>query len=191
MMLKLALLEDAAADPSKYCDFEMFARAGVIPRSHICLVKGAGVEVEIFKMTDMPLDSTWIILPARMLWDKGVGEFVNVARRVRLKRPKVKFILVGDVDVQNPASISKDQINRWVEKGYVEHRTVWARSNVWIYKSASIVCLPSFVGIARCSWPRLLVGRWWHLTFLDVRVVRSGSTGELVPFAREETYVID
>ena len=191
MMLKLALFgRRRRLILQNIDDFEMFARAGVIPRSHICLVKGAGVEVEIFKMTDMPLDSTWIILPARMLWDKGVGEFVNVARRVRLKRPKVKFILVGDVDVQNPVSISKDQINRWVEEGYVEH---WDRVGhdqmYWIYKSASIVCLPSYrEGLPKVLLEAASVGR--PLVAFDVpgcrEIVRSGSTGELVPFARED-----
>ena len=103
-------------------DFRTFVREGVIPRPHILLVKGAGVEVEIFKKTGMPIDGTRIVMPARMLWDKGVREFVNAARRIRLQRPEVTFVLVGDIDVQNPASISKNQILKWIEEGCIEHR---------------------------------------------------------------------
>ena len=171
-------------------DFDLFSQARVILTPNMHLVKGAGVEVDSFRFSKLPVDVTRIILPARMLWDKGVGEFVNVARRIRMKRPEVRFVLVGDVDAQNPASIPKGQIDKWVEEGCVIHLDrVSHKQMPAIYKSASIVCLPSYrEGLPKVLLEAASVGR--PLVAFDVpgcrEIVRSGSTGELVPFGRED-----
>lgn len=191
LMLKLALFgRHRRLILQNIDDFEMFAQVGIIPVAHMYLVKGAGVEVEFFKFTKIPLGFTRIILPARILWDKGVGEFVNVARRVRLRRPKVNFVLVGDSDAQNPESISDEQIKSWVKEGCVEHWSgVKHHQMPTIYQSASIVCLPSYrEGLPKVLLEAGAVGR--PLVAFDVpgcrEIVRSGITGELVPFGRED-----
>ena len=125
-----------------------------------------------------------------MLWDKGVGEFVNVARRIRLIRPDVRFVLVGDVDLQNPASISKKQIEIWVNEGCIEHLDRVSHKDMpEIYKSASIVCLPSYrEGLPKVLLEAASCGR--PLVAFDVpgcrEIVLSGINGELVPFGRED-----
>tara|TARA_A100001015_G_scaffold300769_1_gene386685 strand:+ start:169 stop:1293 length:1125 start_codon:yes stop_codon:yes gene_type:complete len=118
-------------------------RINIIDKKYIRLVKGAGVEIKKYLPSKIPLKTTIVILPGRMLWDKGVGEFVRVAKRIKAKNIKVRFVLVGDVDLDNPASIKQKQIDKWVETGIIEQ---WGRCDDMekIYKKCSIVCLPSY-----------------------------------------------
>jgi glycosyltransferase involved in cell wall biosynthesis len=84
-----------------------------------------------------------IVLPARLLWDKGVGEFVEAARLLRSRGVEARFVLVGDPDPANPASISAAQIADWVQDGVVEHMG-WMNDMPGVFAHAHIVCLPSY-----------------------------------------------
>lgn len=61
------------------------------------------------------------LLIARMLWDKGVGEYVEAARSVKHRFPNAEFCLLGFLDVQNPAAISRVQMDEWVAGGEVQY----------------------------------------------------------------------
>jgi glycosyltransferase involved in cell wall biosynthesis len=82
------------------------------------------------------------MLPARLLWDKGVGEFVEAARRLRGGRHAARFVLVGDTDL-NRAAVPRDQLERWVAEGVVEW---WGLRDDMpaVLAAASIVVLPSY-----------------------------------------------
>jgi glycosyltransferase involved in cell wall biosynthesis len=85
-----------------------------------------------------------------MLWDKGVGEFIEVAKQLKELMPEWRFILAGAADYQNPTSVpiklleqlNAKQIIEWV--GHVENITPF-------FGEASIVCLPSYrEGMPKC-----------------------------------------
>ena len=118
-------------------------KINIINNNYIRLVKGAGVEIQKYLPSKIPLKTIIVILPGRMLWDKGVGEFVRVAERIKLRNIKARFVLVGDVDLDNPNSIKQKQIDKWVESGIIEQ---WGRCDDMekVYKKSSIVCLPSY-----------------------------------------------
>lgn len=118
--------------------------AGVRPQ-YICLIRSAGVDLNQYAAFDFPEGNPIVMLASRMLWDKGVVQFVDAARELRKKNICARFVLVGDPDIENPSSISIKQLDEWHDSGIVE----W-----WGYRSdmpsvlsqASIVCLPSFYG---------------------------------------------
>ena len=80
-----------------------------------------------------------------MLWDKGVGDFVDAATRIRASGVPARFALVGIPDPENPTSVPESQLQTWHDSGNVE----W-----WGYRAdmptvlgmASISCLPTFYG---------------------------------------------
>ena len=78
-----------------------------------------------------------------MLWDKGVGEFLEAARLVRRQKPGVRFVLVGRCDEDNPASIQSKQLHQWQEEGA---REWWGhRSDMpAVLGHAAVVVLPSY-----------------------------------------------
>jgi glycosyltransferase involved in cell wall biosynthesis len=78
-----------------------------------------------------------------MLWDKGVGEFLEAARLVKRQKPRVRFVLVGRCDEENPASIQSVQLHRWQEEGAIEwwgHRSDMPA----VLGHAAVVVLPSY-----------------------------------------------
>ncbi|MCB1827179.1 MAG: glycosyltransferase, partial [Coxiellaceae bacterium] len=92
-----------------------------------------------------------VLLPARMLWDKGVSEFVQAADYLR-KKIDIRMVLVGPIDSGNPSSITQQQIDIWVKQGLVEY---WGfqKDIREAYQQCHIVCLPSY----REGTPRALI----------------------------------
>jgi glycosyltransferase involved in cell wall biosynthesis len=93
------------------------------------------------------------LLIARMLWEKGVGEYVEAARIIKEKYDNVEFQLLGFLDVENRSAISREQMTQWVESGYVNYLGVTDDVQSFIAKADCIV-LPSFY---REGTPRTLL----------------------------------
>jgi glycosyltransferase involved in cell wall biosynthesis len=116
---------------------------GIVRSDRTRIVAGSGVDTEAFRVTDPPRGLPIVLLPARMLWDKGIAEFVQAARLLQAKGVRAKFVLVGRCDDDNPAAIPRNQLHDWVREGTVEwwgHREDMTR----VYAESSIVVLPSY-----------------------------------------------
>jgi glycosyltransferase involved in cell wall biosynthesis len=56
-----------------------------------------------------------------MLWDKGVGEYVEAARIVREKLPDARFRLLGPLDVANRTAVARSEVESWVAEGLIDY----------------------------------------------------------------------
>lgn len=165
-------------------NIDMFVTLGILENKDIVLIKGSGVEIEKFLPSEFPGGTPIIILPARLLWDKGVNEFVKTAHLIKSESYDVRFVLVGEPDFENPESIPKKELDEWVNSGLIEH---WGRKEKMeeIYPQARIICLPSYheglpkalLEAASCARP---------VVAFDVpgcrEIVRNDVNGKLVPF---------
>jgi glycosyltransferase involved in cell wall biosynthesis len=147
------------------------------------LIRGSGVDVRRFSPQPESPGIPLIILPARLLWDKGVGEFVAAARRLRMEGLHARFALVGDSDEENPASVHISQLQAWEKEGVIEWWG-WKENMEDVYAQASIVCLPSYrEGLPKTLIEAAACGR--PIVASDVpgcrEVVRHGENGLLVP----------
>lgn len=118
---------------------------GIVPADRVRLIRGAGVAPEAFTPGAARSDPPMVVLVARLLWDKGVGEFVTAAERLRASGVSARFILVGDPDPDNPGTVPPAQVAAWQAQGRVEcwgHRTDVPA----ILAQASIFCLPTRYG---------------------------------------------
>jgi glycosyltransferase involved in cell wall biosynthesis len=61
------------------------------------------------------------ILVARMLYAKGIVEYVNAAKHIKKTHPNVGFYLLGPADVDNPSAINQSTIDSWSNKGYIDY----------------------------------------------------------------------
>jgi glycosyltransferase involved in cell wall biosynthesis len=117
-----------------------------------CVVPVPGVDTEVFVASPEPVDGFRVVLPARMLWEKGVGEFVAAARLLRQRGIDAEYILAGGVDVGNPAAIDVRQLREWDGDGAV--RWLGHQDDMpALLASANVVCLPSYY---REGFPRAL-----------------------------------
>jgi len=151
--------------------------------SKVCrLTPGSGLDLDKFNYADLPdTPKTVFLLIARMLWDKGIGEFVEAARSIKARYPNTQFQLLGPLGVENRTSISNSQIQEWGKEGLIEY--LGETDDVTRYiESASCVVLPSYrEGTSRVLLESAAMGR--PLIATDVpgcrEVVDDGVTGFL------------
>ena len=154
-----------------------------LPESRIRLIRGAGVDTTVFAPAPEPAGPVCIVLAARMLWDKGVGEFVEAARLIRQAGVQARFALVGDPDNDNPASVPEATLRGWHGQDGVEW---WGRRDDMpsVYQAAHIACLPSYYreGLPKVLLEAAACGR--PLVTTDApgcrEVVQDGDNGILV-----------
>lgn len=108
---------------------------------------GSGVDLNQFKLRPdaarmLERDSTRFLLIARMLWDKGIGEFVEAAKIVRRQRPGTTFLLLGPVESAGPAAVSPSTLAAWQAAGWVEYLGFTDDVSAYI-ADADCVVLPS------------------------------------------------
>ena len=123
-----------------------------IPDSQTVLIPGSGVNLEKFYVQQIPLENKVVLMACRMLADKGVYEFYKSAILLKRKYPLIRFVLVGGVDPDNPASLSEQQLNEWTQSGIVEwwgHQSDMAET----LSKATVVVLPSY----REGMPKVLL----------------------------------
>ena len=185
MGLRLALASsDSRLILQNIDDARILREAGIVSPEKIALIRGAGVDTALFAPTLPSVSDVVVALPARLLWDKGVGEFVSAARRLKLGGKTARFVLIGDRDSYNPACIALEKLQSWSEEGVIE---LWGRCSDMASTLARthVVCLPSYreglpkalLEAASCARP---------MVAFDVpgcrEVVVHGETGFLVPF---------
>lgn len=143
---------------------------------------GSGVDIDRFSYSTLPNTSEiTFLLISRMIWDKGIGEFVNAAKSIKLKYPHVRFQLLGPLGVQNRTSIKETEVEAWENEGIIEYMGETDDVTKFIEK-ASCVVLPSYrEGTSRVLLEAAAMGR--PLVATDVpgcrEVVEDGVTGFL------------
>lgn len=120
---------------------------GALREGHDVLIPGSGADLDFFQPAPLPKTDgpPLVVLPARMLWDKGIGEFVEAARQLAQRGIEVRCALVGGFDDANPARVPHEQLTAWQEDGIVEW---WGHQHdiAAVYAQAHLVVLPSFYG---------------------------------------------
>jgi glycosyltransferase involved in cell wall biosynthesis len=164
-------------------DGRLLAEFGV-PEARIRRVSGSGVDLVRFQAKPGAASARpVVVLPARLLWDKGVGEFVAAARVLRARGVDARFLLAGEPDPLNPASVPASEVTAWVRDGVVE-ALGWVTDMPALLASADVVCLPSYrEGLPKSLIEGAAAGK--PLVTTDVpgcrEVVRDGENGLLVP----------
>lgn len=113
------------------------------------MVRGSGVDLSQYVPKPIHKNERIVLLAARLLFDKGLGEFVQAARILRPRYSDgttvVRFVLVGEPDMANPNSVTATQLKAWEDEGVIEN---WGHRNDMpeVLSSANIVTLPSYYG---------------------------------------------
>lgn len=166
-------------------DVALFEQAGLVDAAQVRLIPGSGVDCSRFVARDPDCGEgpLRVLLAARLLWDKGIAEYIAAARRLRGEGRALHFLLAGDPDPGNPAAVPEATVREWVAEGLVE----WlghVDDMPALFSSVDMVVLPSYreglpkglIEAAACALP---------LVTTDVpgcrEVVTDGVDGLLVP----------
>lgn len=168
-------------------DLSNLRKLASLSDSKVALIRGSGVSLEKFTVRPHAAGPVIILLAARLLVDKGVREFVSAVKTLKntpnLAGQHMRFVLVGEPDFANPASLSQTELDAWKQEGVVE---LWGHRNDMsdVLSASTIVVLPSY----REGLPKVLIeaaacGR--AVVTTDVPgcrdAIEDGLTGLLVP----------
>ena len=127
-------------------DKDAIIGSDIIKENQVNLIYGAGVDTSIYHYKKIPsMDVPLIILSARMLWAKGIKDFIKAAEKINSNQVRARFVLVGAPDKKNPDAVPIENLQKLNEAGFVEW---WGyqKSMAEVYHQASIVCLPTTYG---------------------------------------------
>lgn len=151
--------------------------------AQVVMIPGSGVDLGLYRPAPVPTGVPVVLMASRLLATKGTREYVAAAQLLRAQGVRAKFLLVGDPDPDNPASIPAVELERWAEAGEVTllgHQAEMAS----LMSCAHVVVLPSY----REGLPKVLIeaaacGR--AVVTTDVpgcrEAIAPGVTGVLVP----------
>lgn len=104
-------------------DVDAFIAAGLTTSDRIDLVRGSGVDTARFRPLDTPrrLLPMRVLLASRLLWDKGIRDYLVAARILRKERLPIDFAIAGVPDPGNPASVPSSVVSKWQKAGLVTY----------------------------------------------------------------------
>ena len=165
-------------------DKQLFLTQGWISEDKAELIISSGVDISRFTVPSHgPPSPPTILMVGRLLWQKGVGEFIEAARGLKKRFPSVRFQLAGEFDPSHPDGISERELQQIIDDNIIEFLG-YVRDMPRLLASSYLFVLPSYregvprviLEAAACSVPT--VGA-------DVpgtrEAVVDGETGFLVP----------
>jgi len=127
-------------------DVALFERARLVDPSRVRLIPGSGVDCSRYHERSGPRAAGGafrVLLACRLLWDKGLAEFVEAARDLRSQGRNIEFILAGTSDPGNPAAVPESLVRAWAGEGIVQ----WlghVEDMPKLLQSVDAVALPSY-----------------------------------------------
>lgn len=165
-------------------DMKLMCDMRIVNKERIALICGSGVDTKMFSSQPERPGQINVLLASRLLWDKGVREFVIAAEHLERLGVNARFIIAGKGDPENPTSIPDSQLRDWHNKGVIDwlgHRNDMPA----LLAQSHIICLPSYYGE---GVPKILIeaaacGRAIITTDTPGcrEIVRNGENGLLVP----------
>ena len=124
-------------------DHQAFLKRGLVDRDASHLIRGSGVDVERFKprANKNSSDKRYVLLASRLLWAKGVAEYVEAARLVRRQIPEAVFLLAGEADPGNPASVPQEVLTNGNARAMSKCSGIAKTSNRFLKKPTLSCCL--------------------------------------------------
>ena len=126
-------------------DGERLINERMVEASRVSIIRGSGVNLRRFHPAPEPPGKPVVLLAARLLWDKGIPEFIEASRRLRARGVEARFVLVGATHPSNPRAIPAATLEAWQREGIVEwwgYREDMAQ----VFAESHIFCLPTTYG---------------------------------------------
>ncbi|MEL4292819.1 glycosyltransferase family 4 protein [Shewanella xiamenensis] len=165
-------------------DMSVFKKLNIVNHEQCRLIRGSGIDLSVYKHSPLPqVDKPVVMFLARLLKDKGVVEFCEAAHCLKQKGCNADFVLVGDLDPQNPNSLDGALLKMYQKQGDVTH---WGYSNnvASVIAMSYMMVLPSYrEGLPKSLIEAAAIGR--AVVTTDVPgcrdAIEPGVSGILVP----------
>ena len=166
-------------------DKALFINEKIVKKERAFSVKGCGVDTSYYLPNpnghiENQVSFSFI---GRLLYDKGIMEFISAAKLIKSKYPQAKFEVIGEFDADNPSNIDRDYLVTWMESGVIEYKG-FVKDLRPLIKYSDCVVLPSYrEGMPRTLLEGMSMGK--AIITTDVpgckETVIDGKNGFLVP----------
>lgn len=162
LMYRIALRNSGRVFFQNPEDREYFLHKKLVRDNQSVVTYGSGVDLDHFTFVE-PTGSAehcTFLLMARMLWDKGVGEFVDAAKSLKPAFPNARFLLLGMVDTGNRSHVPRETLEAWTREGSVEYLGEVGDVRP-VVELADVVVLPSYYreGVPKSLLEALAMGK--------------------------------
>lgn len=167
-------------------DMNYFKEHRMLKTENATVVGGSGVDMDHFAKVELP-DEPIFLMVARLLWSKGIREYLEAVARLKESCPQAKVMLVGGLD-HNDEALSESELNQYIKKADIEY-CGYAEDVRPYLNRCSVFVLPSYhEGLPRSVIEAMSVGR--AIITTDVpgcrETVIDGKNGFIVPVRKSE-----
>jgi len=129
-------------------DKDLFLKKNLVTKNQVDILPGSGVNLEYYQPSNLNIvnrnqDEFVFLLIARLIWDKGIQEYVDAARLIKKSNLNVRFQILGFLDVDNQTAVLRSDVDLWVEEGIIEYLGDVDDVRLFI-KHSDCVVLPSY-----------------------------------------------
>jgi len=150
LLYRLALFGAAAIFFQNREDKEVFEKTRIVTPAHrVELTRGTGVNIVHFAPAPLPSGSPVFLLVGRLLEAKGLYEYADAARMLKVRHPGIRFQLLGPPE-QGRGSVPLEKVLEWKQEGIVEYLGQTGDVRPYI-AAASVLVLPSWREGTPCS----------------------------------------
>jgi len=165
-------------------DKDLFVKMNLASAEKCTVINGCGIDTSFFKAkkkTNRPARKFLFI--GRLLYDKGIVEFVQAAKKVKAVYPETEFQVLGELDAGNPSALDKDRLLKWVDKKIIRYLGTSPDVRNYIQKADVIVLTSYREGLSKVLMEGLSMGK--PIITTDTpgcrQTVDNGRNGFLVP----------
>jgi len=156
-LYKISLRKSECVFFQNHDDENLFLKKNLVTKGQVSVLPGSGVNLEYYQPTKSNIvnkdqDEFVFLLIARLIWDKGIQEYVDAARFVKKYNPKARFQILGFLDVDNQTAVLHSDVDTWVEEGIIQYLGKTDDVRPFI-NSSDCVVLPSY----REGTPKILL----------------------------------
>jgi glycosyltransferase involved in cell wall biosynthesis len=121
-LYRLALKRSSAVFFQNPDDLDLFLMEGIVKPEQARLLPGSGIDIERFRPPPAraPGPFSFLFL-GRLLWQKGVREYVEAARIVKSKHPAIRFRMLGFLDSANRSAVTREEVEGWQAEGLIDY----------------------------------------------------------------------
>lgn len=154
-----------------------------IKAKRIFVLGGIGLDLNEYKYSKPDINKHRYIFIGRLLAEKGINEFIEAAKNIKLRYPKTEFLVLGGFDNDNPGKLKREEFYKLIDNNIINYLGQVDNVTEWIQNS-SVFVLPSYrEGIPRSTQEAMAIGRAVITT--DVpgcrETVQDGINGFLIP----------
>jgi glycosyltransferase involved in cell wall biosynthesis len=125
-------------------DRALFLYSRITNEKNSKVINGSGIDVKKLKRQSQPESSSFTFLfVGRLLFDKGIREFEQAAALVKMKFPNTKFLVIGEMNAQNPSAISENDLETWNKQNMIQYLGFQQDTRPF-YEQAHCFVLPSY-----------------------------------------------